>query len=118
MVIRPATKADVEALCGQRYPNAIRALTVEHDGEPVAIAGVLHSTPMQCFSTMKDVVRQSPKTIVKCAKQLRNILNCYECRILAIAEDREPTAKRFLEFVGFEYLDTTSQGEIYQWQTQ
>ena len=118
MVIRPATRTDVIKLCGDSYPEGMRALVVESDGDPVGIAGILHTMPRQCFSVMDDAIRSSPRAIVRCAKQLRPILDSYNTPIYAIASEDEPTAVHFLEYVGFEYHDTTVQGEVYQWRRQ
>lgn len=118
MVIRGANKADVIHLCGSQHTQSMRALVVEHDGEPVAIAGVLHTEPMQCFSVMTDVVRQSPKTIVKTAIRLRDILNSYHYPIFAVANMNEKDSDRFLTFVGFNHFESTITHEVYQWPQQ
>ena len=115
MEIRAARRSDVIALCGDTYPQSMRAIVVEHQGEPVGIAGVLNSSPAQCFSTMQDVVRASPKTILKVAKALAGILNQSRGPVYAIADQSEPTAPRFLSHIGFKYLTTTYQGEVDQW---
>ena len=118
MVIREANKYDVEYFFNGRSEKTIRALVIENEGNPVAIAGVFHSFPLQCFSVLTDSARKSPKTIVKCAKKLRNILNSYSGDILAIADKNEPSSARFLKYVGFIYRETNSQGEIYEWPWQ
>lgn len=96
----------------------MRALVIEDDGKPVAIVGVLHTEPMQCFSVMTDPVRRSPKTIVKVALRLRQMLDSYTGTVYALADKNEPNAPRFLKFIGFEYFNTTVQGEIYRWRKQ
>jgi len=116
MVIRPVKRTDILALCGQSYAQSLRGLAIEHDGETVGLAGVLHTNPLQCFSEMTDRLRDSPRTIVKTAIQLRDILDSYAADIYAIASEEEPTASRFLEYVGFKYINSTHQGELYQWQ--
>ena len=118
MVIRPATRSDVIDLCGDSYPEGMRALVVESDGVPIGIAGILHTMPRQCFSVMKDEIRSSPRVILRVAKQLRPMMDSYDTPIYAIASEDEPTSTRFLEYVGFEYHDTTVQGEVYQWRRQ
>lgn len=118
MEIRAARKTDVIALCGDTYRNSMRAITVEHEGRAVAIAGVMYSQPAQCFSVMTDVVRSSPKTIIKVSRALTEILNQSRVPVYAMANKDEPTAERFLSHIGFTHLTTTFQGEVYLWPIQ
>lgn len=118
MEIRPTRRDDVIALCGDSYNQSLRGLTIEHEGEPIGLAGILHTNPLQCFSEMTDTLRKSPRTIVKCAIKLRDILDSYSVDIYAIANEDEPTAPRFLEYVGFKYVSSTVQGELYKWPRQ
>ena len=116
--IRAAKRSDVLELCGQSYPESLKAIVVEEDEKPVAIAGVLHTEPPQCFSVMLDDARKSPKTIVRVGQQMRQLLDSYSVTVYAIADLRENDAPRFLRFMGFTYFKTTSQGELYRWQPQ
>lgn len=118
MVIRGTTRNDINVLCGSQYKQSLRALTVDDDGQPVAIVGVLHTDPLQCFSEMTPAVRKSPKTIVKTALLLRRILDSYSSTVYAIADVNENDAPRFLKMIGFEYECTNNQGEIYRWPQQ
>ena len=118
MEIRPARRSDVVALCGDTYRQSMKAIVVEHKGKPVGIAGVLRTSPAQCFSAMDDILRTSPKTILKVAKALSELLDESQRPVFAIASEDETTAARFLTHIGFKYLTTTSQGEVYQWHKQ
>lgn len=111
MEIRAARRSDVIAICGDAYAQSLRAIVVEHEGKPVGIAGVLHTSPHQCFSEMSDEMRQSPKTIVKVARAMREILNSYDTKVYAIASIGEKNSSRFLEFVGFNQV----KGDLYIW---
>ena len=118
MEIRAATRADIIELCGEPYRESIRALVVEHEDRPIGIVGVIHREPMQCFSVVLDELRKSPRSIVKVVKPLRVILDGYMGEIYAIADGDVDSSSRFLEYIGFNHFQTTSQGRIYKWPKQ
>ena len=112
MEIRAAKKSDVIDIYGKNFEQSMRAVVVEHDGVVMGIAGIIHSSPMQCISIIRDIrLRKSPKTIVKVAKRLRTMLDSYDVEIYAVANKDELDAPKFLEFVGFEHFDK----EVYKW---
>lgn len=98
--------------------RSVRALTVELDGEPIAIAGVLYTAPLQVFSIMDDKMRSFPVTIMKTAKRLRNILASYSQPLYALASDEEQNSDEFLQRVGFEFVGENEDGRFYQWQSR
>lgn len=117
MEIRAARLSDVELLCGQVFNESMRAIVVEHDGEPVAIAGVLHTNPLQAFSHLTPAVRKSPKTIVRAVDRMQEIVEGYTAPVYAVASD-DPLDKdpgTFLEYVGFQYVGDTAKGRLYLW---
>lgn len=109
-----AQKSDIISFFGSPFPQSTRAIVVELDGELLGIAGVLHSTPKQAFSSITDDMRKYPKSIVKAGRKLREILNLYEDDVFAVASDTEKNSKSFLEHVGF----VPHYDEVYLWQTR
>jgi hypothetical protein len=83
--IRTLKKGDIEKLYDSPFAESVRGLAVESDDGVVAVAGVIHTLPLQAFSNMKDSLRKYPKTIMKTAMRLKSILNSYETPIYAFA---------------------------------
>lgn len=95
----------------------IRGIAAELDGETIGVAGVLHGYPTQAFSQMDDRLRRYPKTIMLAARKFREILQSYDVAY-AVASREEKNADRFLTYVGFKYLQTTTSGRTYRWEFQ
>lgn len=118
MVIRPANRADVLEMTGETYPETMRAIVVEDDGQLLAIAGVRHGIPHTCFSNLRPEMKNHPRVIVRAMRKMREMLNGYARDVYAIADKDEPTASEFLKHVGFKFIGDGSQGEMYLWQSQ
>lgn len=100
----------------EQYPQAMRALVAEKDGEIVGIVGVLHGAPLQAFSQIGPEIRHSPRSLGRGVRMFRDILNSYDGTIYAIASPDEENPGRFLEWVGFEPVDDYE--GLYQWKQQ
>ena len=116
--MRPMTKADWLKYGGERFPESVRGIVTEKDGEILALAGVIQSPTLQAFSFLEDGLRKSPKAIVKMAKAFRELLNLYDQDVYAIACPKEKTSGNFLVFIGFEFDEVTDQGRLYRWRTR
>lgn len=103
--IRALRRSDIEDFYDKPFKESVRGLVVEFNDEPVAIAGVIHTNPLQAFSSMKDSLRKYPKTIIKTARKLKTILDKYESPIYAYADEDEKNSVNFLKHVGFTQLD-------------
>lgn len=102
---------------GELYKESMRGLTAEINGRPVAIAGILHTTPLQVFSTMRDEMRQYPVSIMKMAKSLTGIMKDYDSDLLAIANEKESNSDAFLQRLGFVFIGENDNGRFYKWVT-
>jgi len=111
--IRALKRTDLIEFYGEPFAQSVRGFAVELEGEPVAIAGVIHTDPLQVFSTMKDSLRKYPKTIMKTAHRLKSILNKYESPLYAFADEDEKNSVNFLKRVGFVQLDDG----VFKWVT-
>jgi len=109
--VRPVGKADIVSFYGHSYDKAMKGIVVESDNEILGIAGVLHTSPLQAFSSMKEELKSHPKYIILAARKMREILNSYDYPIYTKASESEDNSMRFLKYVGFEYLYQ----RIYQW---
>ena len=103
--IRAIRKTDIEEFYGKPFPESVRGLTVEFEGKPVAVAGVIHTNPLQAFSSLKDSLRRYPKTIINTARKLKVILDKYESPVYAYADEDEKNSVNFLKHIGFIQLD-------------
>lgn len=115
--LRLATAADVEAFYGHPMAHTMRGYVVMLDGKPVALGGIVYRFGVLCaFSEMKDQFRPYKVSIVKFARKMGELLN--EAPGLAVANPREPGSERLLRRLGFEHVGSSSEGEVYRWQTR
>ncbi len=114
-VIRPATRFDVIAIRGELYDHSFRGLAVEVDGEVLAIAGVMMTSPLQLFSTIDDEVRKYPRLFVKTGRLLQKMLSEYDTPIYALPEAGRAKAKEFLTWLGFKPSDRK---HFYVWENR
>lgn len=103
--IRPLTARDLEELYPEGVRVSVRGVAVELDGEVLAVAGMSLRVPYLAFSTMKDAMRKYPKTILKTARQLQDIMCQYNSDIFAEADVNERNSFAFLLHLGFEHVD-------------
>jgi len=115
MLVRPARKDDVIAFRGQPYKESFKGIVAEMDGRVLAIAGVLHTQPLQAFSSIEQEIKNHPKTVVVMIKKMKEILSTYgDSPIFATANPNEQTAPGLLKHAGFEYY----QEGVYRWVIQ
>jgi hypothetical protein len=114
--MRPANRDDVIEMCGGTFPDNIWALSVEHDGELLGIAGIHYSNPRMCFGNIKPALKNYPREIVKLAKAVIGKVAQSDVPVYAIAQPEESTAPGFLEHMGFVHILSGREGEIYKWQ--
>jgi hypothetical protein len=119
LTIRPTVATDLQHLNVETFGNTARGLTVEKDGKPIGVAGVLHSSPFQAFSVMDDELRKHPKIIVKFIRGFEDFLSRHYTRVVAIASSGENKAPACLVRAGFNFFGFDKDGEeVYQWQQQ
>jgi len=116
LTIRTMVATDLQHLNVDTFGATVRGRTIELDGEPVGIGGVLHQTPRQAFSVMDDKLRKYPKTIVKFFKVFREMLENNYSTVYAIASETESNAPGTLKRMGFEFHSIDNEGrEVYRW---
>ena len=93
-----------EKIKNKRIPTILGVLVLV-----IGIAAVLHTSPLQAFSTVTDELRKHPRVFILAAKQFRDILNSYNSPIYAEASSKEKNATGYLEYVGFEHYN----GRVY-----
>lgn len=110
--VRALKKDDILAFYDEPFQQTIRGIAVELEGEPVAVAGVIATTPMQAISKIDDKLRKFPKAIVKVGKEFADILNLYEAPIYAVADENEANSRNFLKHIGFIQIEDG----VFKWQ--
>lgn len=105
---RPATAADIRSFYGQMPPRSVRATIYEFNGEPAAVFGfyIEHGVRV-VFSDIK--VEAPKKAIWREAKAI--MANLTEPAVCVATEGSE----RFLERLGWKFVDVSSEGTVYQW---
>lgn len=114
--IRQATAEDLVAFYGYPQERSTKAFVAVLDGKPVAIAGVCYEgrgRPPRFYSEMKPEMRPYRKAIVRGARLMLDSLRGMHA--LAIASQEEPGSVRLLLHLGFKYLASNSQGDIFVW---
>ena len=100
--IRPANAADLLSFYGKPSAKTVRAFCISKNGEVGAIAGITISPEIiTFFSDMKDGVEVPKMTVWRVSKEIVRRVRKMNLPIYAIENCNKPTAKRFLERLGF-----------------
>lgn len=112
--IRPLTRQAMLEFYDELPKESIRGFAVYIGDEPVAVTCVIHSTPLVAISQIKDSLREYPKTIMKTAKRMGEILSKYKSAVYAEADSEERNSREFLKRIGFQHVED----EVYVWRQQ
>lgn len=119
VMIVPLTLKHLEQFGNRQYESAVRGYAVVDDDERVlGIAGILHSMPVQAFSSMSPELKKKPKVIVKMAHKIRDLLKSYDVDVYAVADNSYNNSARFLMFVGFEFCNMVDDLRVFKWPIQ
>lgn len=115
--IVPATTALLTEYYGEAPTKSQRAWVGLLDGKPVGVAGFLIGGQyITIFSDLKDAIRPYKREIWRASAYIMAQAKRYRTPVIAIADPDEPTAPRFLSRLGFEFVGSCSDGDVYQWQ--
>lgn len=92
-----------------------KVLADKDTGEPMAIAGVLHTEPFHAFSMLTDEARQYPKAIVKFIREFKSFMQQYYEAVYSIPDQFEINSESVLKMAGFKYVYTDNFGDVYRW---
>ena len=113
VIFRPLKQSDIMAVYEKPFDQTSRGVALEIDGELAAVGGVLHTAPLQAYSTVVNKKVRNPAVLRKLKREFDKILAHYAGQtVMAIADERYSASGRFLEFFGFEKTDSG----VYQWQ--
>ena len=118
--IRTATEADVRAFYDGPPLYRVDACVALLDRVPVALGGIAYHPDapgaLYAFMELKDAIRPYRFSIGKFARRLADTFGGAELPGIAVAAPSEANAGRLLQWLGFEHVASSSEGEVYQWQ--
>ena len=114
-IVRSATRSDIIAFRGEPWGQSFRCVVAELDGEILGVAGIIHSQPLQVFSSIIDKLQDYPKTIILMIREVKAMMKLYNnLLIIALVDSKRPTSTGLLEHMGFEKY----REGIYRWPIQ
>lgn len=119
IVIRPATRADIEAFSDMPDKPTIRAYVAEMDGKVIGMGGMAFQKGRWiAFCDLTPESRKLKVSIVKTAGRIMDDAMKSGVRFVYAQPDlNEPGAIRWLERLGFE-PDPRSGGLLYRWSSK
>lgn len=112
--LRWAKRSDLELFYGKPQGVTMRGYVVYLDGKPVAVGGVSYQCGVLCaFADVKDELRPYKVSIMKFARKVGGLFHGMPG--MAIASPNEPNSGKLLEWLGFKYVTTCADGEVYEW---
>lgn len=116
LIVRPATREDIDAFSDMTDKPTIRAYVAEMDGKVIAIAGAARAKGRwYAFADLPDEIRPYKMTIMRNAKRFIDDLRRQGVMFLYAQPDpNEPKAIAWLSSLGFE-PDPRSGGILYRW---
>ena len=116
LVIRPATRTDIEAFSDMPDKPTIRAYVAEMDGKVIGMGGAaLAKGRWYAFADLPEEIRPYKMTIMRNARRFLEQMRRDGIRfIYAEASPVEPKAVAWLTSLGFE-VDQRSGGRLYRW---
>lgn len=117
VVIKPATRHDIEAFYGRQMRDTCRAWSAFYDGRLVCIAGVaIRRTIMVVFMEMRLEEDVPKKLVWRSALHIWEKIKALDYPVMyAIAEPNLTTAPAFLKRLGFDHIESSARGDIYRW---
>lgn len=92
----------------------MRARVAVLDGDVVGLAGLMtQNGHLVVFSEIRPALRRFPMFILREARVLMQAIG--EREAWCIADRSERGAERFLTYLGWRFVATTSQGKVFTW---
>lgn len=114
--LRVATAKDIEALWDVPLSASVRAVVMTDSDKPIALAGIAYNkNNCVVFSRILPAAREYPWAIYKGAHMLMDIVKRRGSSVLAVADNKIARSAELLEHLGFIYMSTRSDGEVYKW---
>jgi RimJ/RimL family protein N-acetyltransferase len=110
--IRPATRADIDAMIDEPLPWRVRAWAVEHDGKLLGIGGFAYqpNDTIAAFVLKKPGAEKYAVSLHRAGLMaMREAKRLGYRRIVALAEQTNEAAERWLERLGFKEVMVDSE---------
>lgn len=115
VVIRPATRADLETFYDGHIPMSMRAHVMLVDGKILGVGGLYDDQGSTvAFSQMRDELRAHKRLIAKGVRYLQQVLDSEPGVVLAVASLNEANSENLLEKIGFERVRNTPFGWLFR----
>lgn len=112
--VRPVRPEDLEHFDERTRLRTIKAAVATVDGVPAAIAGIaFHDRATVAFCECHDALKPFPMAIIALTEKAMDIFEGVKGDLIAIKDASIPTSDKFLAWCGFEYLNTSPDGEVY-----
>lgn len=106
VTIKPATQKEVEMFYGELPGYSMKGVVALDGDEPVGVGGTIrYEGKTFLFCEIKDKARKYKKYIIKAARMLMQEND--NRTLYAVAQEDVPNSDKFLEYLGFELVDTT-----------
>ena len=113
LLIVPLHRDHIVDTHGAPLPYSVKGISVVDESDSVVgVGGVMLSSPLQCFSVIRQPLKDDKRTLVRVTRWMRKLLNTFESPVYAFPDKKEPTAIEFLPYVGFQQIDD----EVFIWQ--
>lgn len=99
--IQPVKASDLDMFYPDRDLLTVRGWAFKSDGDTLGVFGLMYTSPVQAFSTIKPELKAFPRVIVRAARLLSDFMNECGHDVIAIADEDEPTSMNFLAHIGF-----------------
>lgn len=114
--IRPTVASDVSAICAVPIHATMRAYTLEIDGKPIGLAGLMRKDDRHVlFGETLAEGRNFPFAIYKGVRKVMDWVEKSGLPVVAIADPNIPRSTELLLHLGFKHIDTCQYGEVYRW---
>lgn len=113
--ILPATDADYFLVCGEMPKFTMRLFKVVDEGRLLGIFGY-HYMDERAVIFSNVHAKMPAKKLFRIAIACMKKISQHGIPLIALAS--ECTAPRFLEHLGFKYVASNTQGDIYEWPLQ
>jgi len=118
--LRQATTKDAYSFYGKMPSNSFKGIVAVEGDKVIGIGGLFYTKDgLIAFSEMKPEMRKHKKVLVKGIRMIMNMVKNADTPVYAVANDKEPTAQRLLERLGFVNTGVSNKlGETLVWRDE
>lgn len=116
MIYRFATAADLIQFFGSLPSQTTKAFVVLEEGQVVVIVGIAREGRInKFFGEWRHREQLKRMTVLRAIKAAMGLVARSKLPVISLALPGEPEAPRLLERLGFHFVESSSEGDVYQW---